>query len=67
MSQNIWIALFSRFVNGVIRKTFVNGATISGVPDFVDLVGLTVMSTFFAFSGHATFALNKDWSGTIFT
>jgi hypothetical protein len=67
MSQNIWIALFSRFVNGVIRKTFVNGAPIFGVPDFVDFITFTIVSTFFTFSGHATFTLNKKWSGTIFT
>lgn len=28
---------------------------------------MTVVSTFFAFSSHATFTLNKDWGGSIFT
>jgi hypothetical protein len=66
VGQNIWIASFWSFGNGVVGKTFVNGATISGVPDVVDFVGLTVVVTFFAFSGHATFTLNKDWGGSIF-
>jgi hypothetical protein len=67
VGQNIWIASFWSFRNGVIGKTFVNGASIGGVPDFIDFVRLTVMGTFFAFSSHATFALDKDWGSAIFT
>jgi hypothetical protein len=67
MGQNVWIASFWCFGNGVVGETFVNGATISGVPDFIDFIRFAFMSTFFAFSSHAAFTLDKTWSGSIFT
>jgi hypothetical protein len=66
-AQSVWITDFWPFRNGVIRQAFKNGATIGGVPDFIDLFWLTIVHAFFAFSSHAAFTLDKKWGGTIFT
>jgi hypothetical protein len=67
VAQSVWITDLWPFRNSVIRQAFENSASISTVPNFVYSFWFTVVHAFFAFSGHATFTLDKSWSGTIFT
>lgn len=67
VGQSVWIADFWSLIDSVVGKTLENGAAIVGIPNFINFVVFAFVSTFFAFSSHTTFTLDKGWSGSVFT